>query len=62
MTMSDSHRQVEKKYPSLPFENEAGLSTFDLNLIHRNRNRYVPAFKRREQIPYPNEVRELLEG
>ncbi len=60
--MSDSHRQVEKKYPSLPFENEEGLSTFDLNLIHRHRERYVPVFNRKEQVPYPSEVEELLEG
>ena len=60
--MSDSHRQVDKRYPSLPFENEKGLSTYDLNLIHRHRKRYVPVFKRAEQIPYPSEIRELLEG
>ena len=42
--MSDSHRQVDKSYPSLPFENEEGLSTFDLDLIHRPLNMFVPFF------------------
>ena len=53
---------IEKRYPLMPFENEDGLSTFDLNIIHRNRKRYVPVFKRKEQITYPSEARELLEG
>ena len=53
---------IEKKYPLMPFENEDGLSTFDLNLINRNRKRYVPAFKRREQLPFSYEWRESLGG
>jgi len=47
--MSDSHRKVVKSFPSLPFEDEDGLSTFDLNLINYKRKRYMPAFKRRKQ-------------
>ena len=47
--MSDCHRKVVKSFPSLPFENEDGLSTFDLNLINSKRKRYMPAFKRRKQ-------------
>ena len=53
---------TQKKYPLMPFENEDGLSTFDLNIIHRNRKRYVPVFKRKEQIPFPSEIKEYLEG
>ena len=58
--MNNSHKKVDMHYPSLPFEEEDGLSTFDLNLIHRHRKKYVPAFKRREQIAFTSEQRDEI--
>ena len=59
--MSASHRQVDKP-SSLSFENEEGLSTFDLNMISRHRKKYVRAFNRKQQISYPSEMMDVLEG
>ncbi len=53
--MRNSQEKIDKRYSSLPLENEMGLSTFDLDLIHKNRKKYVPVFNRKEQISYPNE-------
>ncbi len=55
--MSDWNRQAERKCPSFPFENEEGLSTFDLNLIHNHRQRHLPFLKRNEKIPCTSKVK-----
>ena len=55
-------KAIDKKYPLMPFENEDGLSTFDLNLINRNRKRYVRTLKRKDQLKSPEDLLELLEG
>ncbi len=55
--MTESHKKIAKKYVSLPFENEVGLSTFDIQLMNRDRKRYVPVFNRKEQIFYPDDVK-----
>ena len=60
--MDESHKKIEKKCPLLPFENQVGLSTFDLNLISRHRKKYVRAFDRKQQISYPSEMMDVLEG
>ena len=57
--MSDSYKKIDKRYTALPYENEVGLSTFDLDLIHRHRKKeYVPVFNRKEQIHYDSEIRD----
>ena len=56
--MSDNHNKIDKRYSSFPLENEVGLSTFDLDLIHKHRKRYVPVFNRKEQISYPSEMKD----
>ncbi len=60
--MDDSRKKIGKRCPLLPFENENGLSTFDLNMIDRHRKKYVRAFNRKQQIPYPSEIQDLIEG
>ena len=60
--MDESHKKIVKKCPILPFENENGLSTFDLNMIGRHRKKYVRAYNRKQQIPYPSEIQDLIEG
>ena len=58
--MSASHRQVDKP-SSLSFENEEGLSTFDLEMIHRHHKKeHVPVFNRKEQIHYDSEIKDSL--
>ncbi len=59
--MDESHKKIEKKCPLLPFENQIGLSTFDLNMIGRHRKKYVRAFNRKQQISYPSEMMDVLE-
>ena len=56
MLMRDSYKKIDKSYSSLPSEFDVGLSTFDLQLIHQHRKRYVPVFNRKEQISYPDEM------
>ena len=60
--MDESHKKIEKRCPLLPFENQNGLSTFDLNMISRHRKKYVRVFNRKQQIPYPSEIQDLIEG
>ena len=60
--MDESHKKIEKKCPLLPFENQNGLSTFDLNIISRHRKKYVRAFDRKQQISYPSEMMDVIEG
>ena len=60
--MDESRKKIGKKCPLLPFENQHGLSTFDLNIISRHRKKYVRAFDRKQQIPYPSEIQDLIEG
>ena len=60
--MDDSHKKIGKRCTLLPFENENGLSTFDLNMIGRHRKKYVRAFNRKQQILYPSEIQDLIEG
>ncbi len=60
--MDGSLKKIDKKYPRLPFENRDGSSSIDLNMHIRYRKRYVQAFNRKEQIPYPSEIKELLKG
>ena len=59
--MDESHKKIEKRFPLLPFENQQGLSTFDLNMIGRHRKKYVRAFNRKQKIPYPSEIQDLIE-
>ena len=54
--MDESQKKIEKRCPLLPFENQHGLSTFDLNIISRHRKKYVPVFDRKEQIFYSDDV------
>ncbi len=59
--MSDNNKKIDKRYTALPFENEVGLSTFDLDMIHRHRKKeYVPVFKRKEQIHYDSGIKDSL--
>ena len=60
--MSYSNKKIDKRYSSLPLENEVGLSTFDLHLIYKHRKRYVPVFNRKEQIFYPSEMKDATDG
>ena len=55
-------KAIDKRYPLMPFENEDGLSTFDLNLITRNRKRYVRTLNRKDQLRSLEDLLELLEG
>ncbi len=55
-------KAIDKRYPLMPFENEDGLSTFDLNLINRNRKRYVRTLNRKDQLKSPEDLLKLLEG
>ena len=54
--MRDSHKKIDKSHSSLPSEFDVGLSTFDLQLIHEHRKRYVPVFNRNEKISYSDEM------
>ena len=59
--MSGNNKKIDKRYTALPFENEVGLSTFDLDMIHRQRKKeYVPVFNRKEQIHYDSEIKDSL--
>ena len=60
--MDELHKKIENKCPLLPFENQIGLSTFDLNMISRHRNKYVRAFNRKQQIANTSEMMNVLEG
>ncbi len=55
--MTESHKKIEKKYVSLPFENQVGLSTFDIQMMNRDRKKYVPVFNRKEQIIFSDDVK-----